>query len=69
MRLADQRWHENRSGGTGIAASCYYAAELHRLKGELLARPAYPDKRKAAVLFGAAIVIARYIGKRKAGQA
>jgi len=42
----------------------YYAAELHRLKGELLVRPPFADRRKAAASFRAAIDIAHRQGAR-----
>jgi adenylate cyclase len=40
----------------------YYGAELHRLKGELLARPPYGQKREAQASFRAAITIAKAQG-------
>ena len=40
----------------------YYAAELHRLRGELLARAPYGDRRKAEASFRAAIKIAKQQG-------
>ena len=43
---------------------CFYDAELHRLRGELLARPPHADLRKAEVSFRAAIDIARQQGAK-----
>jgi predicted negative regulator of RcsB-dependent stress response len=40
----------------------YYAAELYRLKGEILARSPYGRKREAQVSFRAAINIAKEQG-------
>jgi adenylate cyclase len=40
----------------------FYDAELHRLRGELLARPPYGDTRGAEAAFRAAIEIARRQG-------
>jgi predicted ATPase len=47
--------------GTG---ECFYSAELHRLRGELLAVLPRGDKRKAEASFRAAIDIARKQGAR-----
>lgn len=41
---------------------CFYSAELHRLRGELWARPPYGEKRKAAASFRAAIKLAKQQG-------
>jgi predicted ATPase len=43
---------------------CFYDAELHRLRGELLARPPHVDLRKAEVSFRAAIDLARQQGAK-----
>jgi predicted ATPase len=40
----------------------FYSAELHRLHGELLARPPHGDKRKAEASFRTAIEIAKQQG-------
>lgn len=40
----------------------FYSAELHRLRGELLARPPHEDKNKAQAAFRAAIKIAKQQG-------
>jgi predicted ATPase len=40
----------------------FYSAELHRLRGELLARPPHEDKNKAQTAFRAAIKIAKQQG-------
>jgi adenylate cyclase len=40
----------------------FYSAELHRLQGELLARPPHGDKRKAEASFRTAIKIAKQQG-------
>jgi predicted ATPase len=42
----------------------YYDAELHRLRGELLARPPFGQKRKAEASFRAAIKVAKQQGSR-----
>jgi predicted ATPase len=46
----------------GAHGERYYDAELHRLRGELLARPPYDQKVKAAASFRAAIEIAKLQG-------
>jgi len=43
---------------------CFYDAELHRLRGELLAGPPQADLRKAELSFHAAIDIARRQGAK-----
>jgi adenylate cyclase len=43
---------------------CFYDAELHRLRGELLALPPHADLRKAEASFRAAIDIARQQGAK-----
>jgi predicted ATPase len=43
----------------GAGGERYYTAELYRLKGEILARPPYDQKREAQVSFRAAINIAK----------
>ena len=42
----------------------FYSAELHRLHGELLARPPHGEKREAEASFRAAIKIAKQQGAR-----
>jgi predicted ATPase/DNA-binding winged helix-turn-helix (wHTH) protein len=42
----------------------YYDAELHRLRGELLARPPFGQKRKAEASFRTAIKVAKQQGSR-----
>jgi hypothetical protein len=42
----------------------FYSAELHRLHGELLARPPHGQKRKAEASFRAAIKVAKQQGAR-----
>jgi predicted ATPase/DNA-binding winged helix-turn-helix (wHTH) protein len=42
----------------------FYSAELHRLQGELLARPPHEERRKAEAAFRAAIEIAKQQGAR-----
>ena len=42
----------------------FYSAELHRLHGELLARPPHSQKRKAEAAFRTAIKIAKEQGAR-----
>jgi DNA-binding winged helix-turn-helix (wHTH) protein/predicted ATPase len=53
--------------GLALAAAtgeCFYDAELHRLRGELLARPPQADLRKAGISFRAAVDIARQQGAK-----
>ena len=45
-------------------AEHFYSAELHRLHGELLARPPHGQKRKAEAAFRTAIKIASEQGAR-----
>jgi adenylate cyclase len=55
---------ENALAFADAGGERYYAAELHRLQGELLARPPYGDRRKAEASFRAAIKIAGQQGAR-----
>jgi predicted ATPase len=49
----------------GLAmAERFYTAELHRLHGELLARPPHEERRKAEAAFRIAIKIAKEQGAR-----
>jgi predicted ATPase len=45
-------------------AERFYTAELHRLHGELLARPPHQERRKAEAAFRTAITIAKEQGAR-----
>ena len=42
----------------------FYSAELHRLRGELLARPPHEDRREAEAAFRIAIEVAKEQGAR-----
>jgi predicted ATPase len=52
----------------GTSRERYYNAELHRLRGELLARPPRDDPRKAEAAFRTAIEIARQQGATRFEQ-